>query len=197
MLMLGRQIQTRLDLLLPQNGQAEFGKTLPTKRIDIGERVAVRDYLSKPKWKFGVVEANKGDLHYSVRRRKWTRHIDQMRRSRVSIDDTPEDSSKATGMLAGGPVSEQMGRAQNHSLSSHQTPDAVTNHSSQSSSQPHQPVEAPPEETLRGKGGEEANKNLQSDTSQKPTSTTTTLESPETMLRRSQRQRKIPKRLLS
>ncbi|XP_017482654.1 PREDICTED: uncharacterized protein K02A2.6-like [Rhagoletis zephyria] len=191
MLMLGRQIQTRLDLLLPQNDQAKFGKTLPTKRIDIGERVAVRDYLSKPKWKFGVVEANKGDLHYSVRLddgRKWTRHIDQMRRSRVSIDDTPEDSSKATGMLAGGPVSEQMGRAQNHSLSSHQTPDAVTNHSSQSSSQPHQPVEAPPEETLRGKGGEEANKNLQSDTSQKPTSTTTTLESPETMLRRSQRQ---------
>ncbi|XP_036346512.1 uncharacterized protein K02A2.6-like [Rhagoletis pomonella] len=200
MLMLGRHIQTRLDLLLPQNDQAKFGKTLPTKRIDIGERVAVRDYLAKPKWKFGVVEANKGDLHYSVRLddgRKWTRHIDQMRRSRVSIDDTPEDSSKATGMLAGGPVSEQMGRAQNHSLSSHQTPDAVTNHSSQSSSQPHQPVEAPPEETLRGKGGEEANKNLQSDTSQKPTSTTTTLESPETMLRRSQRQRKIPKRLLS
>lgn len=47
------------------------------------DRVAVRDYLSKEKWQFGVVDKRMGNLHYDVKLddgRQWKRHVDQMRK---------------------------------------------------------------------------------------------------------------------
>lgn len=49
----------------------------------MGERVAVRDYIHKQKWFFGVIDEQVGELHYNVKlddRRFWKRHVDQMRK---------------------------------------------------------------------------------------------------------------------
>lgn len=59
MLMLGRKIQSRLDLLLPQYSQIKCDLT--QRKMASGGRVTARDYLSKGKWLFGVVESCKGD----------------------------------------------------------------------------------------------------------------------------------------
>lgn len=83
MLMLGRQIQSRLDLMLPHNDISNRLRLITNKKFSAGDRVAVRDYLAKNKWQFGVVENNIGDLHYNVKLddgRKWKRHADQMRK---------------------------------------------------------------------------------------------------------------------
>lgn len=56
----------------------------------VGERVAVRDYLSKNKWQFGVVEERVGELHYNVildDGRRWKRHTDQMRKVNVETSE--------------------------------------------------------------------------------------------------------------
>lgn len=53
--MLGRQIRSRLDLLIPHNPKVEENPGL-TKRFYSNDHVTVRDYLSNGKWKFGTVE---------------------------------------------------------------------------------------------------------------------------------------------
>ncbi|XP_055910621.1 uncharacterized protein LOC129944986 [Eupeodes corollae] len=45
--------------------------------------VAVRDYLSNDKWKFGRITAKQGELHYEIKlddNRVWKRHADQIRK---------------------------------------------------------------------------------------------------------------------
>lgn len=67
MLMFGRQIQSRLDLLIPNDDVNNQLRILPSKQFVVGERVAVRDYLSKVKWRYGTVEKICGELHYDVK----------------------------------------------------------------------------------------------------------------------------------
>ncbi|XP_061393441.1 uncharacterized protein LOC133328954 [Musca vetustissima] len=89
MLMLGRQMQTRLDLFLPNNDVNYNAPFKIIKHFNIGDRVSVRDYLSGVKWKFGVVEEKVGDLHYKVKLddgRTWKRHVDQIRRNSVNLE---------------------------------------------------------------------------------------------------------------
>ncbi|XP_017469593.1 PREDICTED: uncharacterized protein K02A2.6-like [Rhagoletis zephyria] len=83
MLMLGIQIQTKLDLMTKSSQKNLPKPEKPKKQFSQEERVAVRDYLSTHKWQFGKVLESSGNLHYQVRlddNRTWRRHADQMRR---------------------------------------------------------------------------------------------------------------------
>lgn len=84
MLMFGRQIKSRLDLMIPNECVKEdVQQPQINKQFNSHDRVAVRDYLSTDKWKFGVVDRKIGNLHYEVQLddgRQWKRHVDQMRK---------------------------------------------------------------------------------------------------------------------
>ncbi|XP_036346551.1 uncharacterized protein K02A2.6-like [Rhagoletis pomonella] len=80
--MFGRQIQSKLELLLPSNSRSDQERP-PKKQFLVGDKVAVRDYLSSAKWQFGIVKEVLGSLHYYIRLddgRTWKRHVDQMRK---------------------------------------------------------------------------------------------------------------------
>lgn len=83
MLMLGRQIKSRLELILPQNEKKQVDIEKTIKQFSVGEKVAARDYLGKDKWKFGRVLERHGELHYKIQlddQRIWKRHVDQLRK---------------------------------------------------------------------------------------------------------------------
>ncbi|XP_055309141.1 uncharacterized protein K02A2.6-like [Sitodiplosis mosellana] len=83
MLMFGRQMKNRLDLMLPNEHKQEEEHVNIGKNFNQNDRVAVRDYLSNEKWKFGTVSQKFGKLHYEVQLedgRNWKRHVDQMRK---------------------------------------------------------------------------------------------------------------------
>lgn len=99
MLMFGRQIQSRLDLLIPNDDVNNQLRILPSKQFVVGERVAVRDYLSKVKWRYGTVEKICGELHYDVKLddgRMWRRHLDQIRKSAVNENTNANSDTTAT-----------------------------------------------------------------------------------------------------
>lgn len=84
MLVFGRQMKSRLDLLVPACVPEESfrGGEESVRRFAINERVAVRDFLGSSKWKFGAVTERLGKLHYMIELddgRIWKRHVDQMR----------------------------------------------------------------------------------------------------------------------
>ncbi|XP_058840923.1 uncharacterized protein K02A2.6-like [Topomyia yanbarensis] len=74
----GRQIRSRLDLLLPKN-EARAAPNRVVREFKDGDRV--RDFLSHDKWKFGRIVEKTGKLRYIIRiddGRIWERHIDHM-----------------------------------------------------------------------------------------------------------------------
>nr|XP_029717335.1 uncharacterized protein K02A2.6-like [Aedes albopictus] len=80
MLMFGRQIRSRLDLMLPKN-EPKPAENLTVRVFQDGDRVRVRDFLSRDKWKFGRIVEKVCKLRYSVRLddgRVWERHIDHI-----------------------------------------------------------------------------------------------------------------------
>ncbi|XP_055585283.1 uncharacterized protein K02A2.6-like [Uranotaenia lowii] len=64
MLMCGRQIRSRLDLMLPKN-EIIAPTNYAVRQFEDGDRVRVRDFLSKDKWKFGRIIEKVGKLRYS------------------------------------------------------------------------------------------------------------------------------------
>lgn len=82
-MMFGRIIRTKIDLIIPDKTPIVINKPNVTRKLAVGDRVAVRDYLMKDKWKFGMVTRTLGQLHYEVKLddgRLWKRHIEQMRK---------------------------------------------------------------------------------------------------------------------
>lgn len=80
MLVFGRQIRSRLDLLIPTQESLRKAE-IPVRSFQIGARVRVRDFLSHDKWKFGKISARVGKLRYEVKLddgRVWERHIDHI-----------------------------------------------------------------------------------------------------------------------
>ncbi|XP_011170649.2 uncharacterized protein K02A2.6-like [Solenopsis invicta] len=82
---LNRKISTRLDLMIPVHNNSKLydNTTENVKTFSCGERVACRNYSGSVKWKFGIISARKGKLHYSIRLddgRSWERHANQMRK---------------------------------------------------------------------------------------------------------------------
>ncbi|XP_053691598.1 uncharacterized protein K02A2.6-like [Sabethes cyaneus] len=84
MLVFGRQIKSRLDLMIPTNGVEKIprGEEIELRHFAVNDRVAARDYTGSSKWRYGVVTERLGELHYMVELddgRLWKRHIDQLR----------------------------------------------------------------------------------------------------------------------
>ncbi|XP_058839331.1 uncharacterized protein K02A2.6-like [Topomyia yanbarensis] len=82
-LVFGRQIKSRLDLIVPKNGEdkVEREEQGDVRCFAVNDRVAARDFLSSSKWKFGIVTERLGKLHYMIELddgRIWKRHIDQL-----------------------------------------------------------------------------------------------------------------------
>ncbi|XP_036345562.1 uncharacterized protein K02A2.6-like [Rhagoletis pomonella] len=98
-LMFNRQIRSRLDImlpttLLPENPKCEMNSKL--RRLQVDDRVSVRDYTSTEKYQFGIVIEVLGKLHYNVKLddgRIWKRHINQIHKI-GSIKPTWEDQMK-------------------------------------------------------------------------------------------------------
>ena len=88
MLMMKREIRTRIDLVRPdlqarvQNRIRKENFQFADRAFNIGDNVAVRNYRHGDKrWKFGTIVSRDGQLHYTVAvgRQQWRRHVDQMR----------------------------------------------------------------------------------------------------------------------
>lgn len=96
MLVFGRQIRSRLDLLLPKNETSSKADIVVRQFLD-GDRVRVRDFLSKDKWKFGRIAEKLGKLRYAVRLddgRIWERHIDHIVGVGVDLQDVSVDTPR-------------------------------------------------------------------------------------------------------
>ncbi|XP_058817568.1 uncharacterized protein K02A2.6-like [Topomyia yanbarensis] len=95
MMMFGRQIRSRIDLMLPKN-ETVSAKNYTVREFKDGDRARVRDFLSAEKWKFGRIAEKVGKLRYAVRLddgRCWERHIDHI----VGVGaHLPETSSNST-----------------------------------------------------------------------------------------------------
>ncbi|XP_058816755.1 uncharacterized protein K02A2.6-like [Topomyia yanbarensis] len=95
MLMFGRQIRSRLDLLLPKN-EAGRSNNYVVRQFQDGDRVRVRDFLSNSKWKFGRIAEKTGKLRYVVRLddgRVWERHIDHIAGVGANLRDVSLEGS--------------------------------------------------------------------------------------------------------
>ncbi|XP_036317440.1 uncharacterized protein K02A2.6-like [Rhagoletis pomonella] len=102
-LMLGRQLQSRLDLLNRKEPRDQNERIRPQKEFLVGERVAIRDYLSANKWRFGRVAQRQGDLHYQVQlddNRTWKRHADQMRKVGEDLVGVESSNVRSDGAMA-------------------------------------------------------------------------------------------------
>ncbi|KAK9693296.1 hypothetical protein QE152_g34328 [Popillia japonica] len=97
MLLMNRQLRTRLDLLLPRNTSQEEGLQQRFRTLNIGDRVAARDFMSKKtRWKFGIVTEQCGLLHYLIKfddGRIWKRHIDQLKKVGPLVGRTDTSSN--------------------------------------------------------------------------------------------------------
>lgn len=96
MMLFNRQIRSRLDLLVPDSASASKEVDGKVRNIPEGVRVAVRDYLNKDKWKYGVVSEKLGKLHYNVELddgRTWKRHIDQLREVGPNLPNRREQTT--------------------------------------------------------------------------------------------------------
>lgn len=96
MLVFGRQMKSRLDLLVPATlpEASSRGEEDSSRMFAVNDRVAARDFLGSSKWKFGTVAERLGKLHYMVELddgRIWKRHVDQMRSGPVK-QSTQSDS---------------------------------------------------------------------------------------------------------
>ncbi|GJQ84400.1 hypothetical protein Trydic_g3875 [Trypoxylus dichotomus] len=83
--MFGRQIRSRLNLLLPEEAKMEkVNEAKKIREFQVGERVKCRNYGQTVKWRFGKVLKRTGRLHYEVISddgRIWRRHANQIRKS--------------------------------------------------------------------------------------------------------------------
>ena len=105
-LFLGRPLRTRLDLVKPdlqmkvmnrQIDQAGRKGHSPTRQLSIGQTVMARNYSGKDKWLPGIVRAQTGPLSYEIKvgpNRIWRRHIDQLRASRVKVNDQSDNTAE-------------------------------------------------------------------------------------------------------
>lgn len=85
-MLFGKQIRSRLDLLLPTNNDNRTQTTINDNKnviqFNIGTRVECRNYVDSVKWLFGTIKKQIGKLHYLIQLDdglECRRHIDQIR----------------------------------------------------------------------------------------------------------------------
>jgi len=95
-LLMGRNIRTRLDILKPnlrkrvedkqQNRELRSSHS-PERKLELGQAVVARNYRAGNKWVPGIITAHSGPLSYEVKvapNTVWRRHVDQLRESAVT-----------------------------------------------------------------------------------------------------------------
>ena len=95
MLLMGRRLRTRLDLLTPsvhkhveakQQAVVERTSDRQLRNLQVGDQVMARNYSERGKWMQGIVTQVLGSRNYmvNVQGQLWKRHIDQLIRSKVN-----------------------------------------------------------------------------------------------------------------
>ena len=102
MLLMGRNIRTRLDILKPnlrklvedkQQDQELRSSHSPARKLELGQAVVAWNYRVGNKWVPGIITANSGPLSYEVKvapNTVWRRHVDQLRESAVTPNSNKE-----------------------------------------------------------------------------------------------------------
>lgn len=96
MMVFGRQIRSRLDLMIPSDdpkGNEIEGKV---REFQLGTRVLAREYVHENKWELGLIKQRFGKLHYLILLddgRQWKRHVDQLRGVGSSVGSEVESFS--------------------------------------------------------------------------------------------------------
>nr|XP_029729204.1 uncharacterized protein LOC115266775 [Aedes albopictus] len=70
------------DLMVPSGNSNDREAAGKVRELEVGARVAAREYIQDNKWEFGVVQKRLGKLHYLILlddNRVWKRHINQLR----------------------------------------------------------------------------------------------------------------------
>lgn len=103
MLMIGRGLRTRLDIMMPNSNAERPKNNIPTETrvLKVGDRVAAREYIDlKTRWQFGYVIKVLGTLNYEIELddgRKWSRHIDQLRKIGESAHFNEKETEEFSG----------------------------------------------------------------------------------------------------
>ncbi|XP_058827472.1 uncharacterized protein K02A2.6-like [Topomyia yanbarensis] len=100
MLVFGRQMRSRLDLMVPSNDSKGSEIEQKTRELNVGSRVAAREYVHENKWEFGTIKLRFGKLHYLISLddgREWKRHIDQIRLVGTELRRSPRDDQISRG----------------------------------------------------------------------------------------------------
>ena len=95
MLLMGRRLRTRLDLLAPSvhkhvetKQQAVVERTSDRQlcNLQVEDQVMARNYSERGKWMQGIVTQVLGSRNYmvNIQGQLWKRHMDQLIRSRVN-----------------------------------------------------------------------------------------------------------------
>ena len=104
-LLIGRNIRTRLDVLKPnikkrleekQQDQQLRSSHSPTRKLDVGQTVVARDYRGVNRWVPGVITSHSGPFSYEDRvapNTVWRRHIDQLRESAITVNPNTDDTA--------------------------------------------------------------------------------------------------------
>jgi len=111
MLMLGRRIRTRLDLVKPTAKNYRLESNVIERSFEIGQPVSIRDYRKNtPKWIHGTIIRKYGQLVYGVKittdngTSEWKRHVDQIidrekaEKHSESSTDTEQSAMSAVGV---------------------------------------------------------------------------------------------------
>ena len=66
-IVLGRQIRSRLDLMIPSNDPNSNEVQSKIRAFSTGSKVAAREYVHGNKWEFGTIKERLGKLQYLVK----------------------------------------------------------------------------------------------------------------------------------
>lgn len=127
MLVYGRQMKSRLDLLVPVADLkvSSRGEEEPVRCFTVNERVAARDFLGASKWQFGTVTERLGKLHYLIELddgRIWKRHVDQMRAGPVQRNAEAESGKLFFDRLPSTSLAQSVSVGENGTVTRQQTP---------------------------------------------------------------------------
>jgi hypothetical protein len=93
MLMTGRRLRTRLDLIRPTPKETKTKSGQRERRFETGQKVWTRDFrANQPKWIPAEIESNVGTVMYNVKVKTangvatWRRHVDQLMTRPEAID---------------------------------------------------------------------------------------------------------------
>ncbi|XP_062704544.1 uncharacterized protein K02A2.6-like [Aedes albopictus] len=127
MLVYGRQMKSRLDLLVPVADLkvSSRGEEEPVRCFTVYERVGARDFLGASKWQFGTVTERLCKLHYLIELddgRIWKRHVDQIRAGPVQRNTEAESGKLFFDRPPSTSLAQSVSVGENGTVTRQQTP---------------------------------------------------------------------------